>query len=115
METGEIKTDKHKKVLRFLLDNDNMYLPDLEAIMEVTASVFKTLEKKGYIEIVEKQIERNPFINKHVEKDEAKVLNKEQKRAYDAISYCIENNEPTQSLIYGITGSRKNRNIYAIN
>ncbi len=31
---------------------------------DVTRSVIKTLEKNGYIEIVEKKIERNPFIHK---------------------------------------------------
>lgn len=107
ISSGEIKSDKHKKVLEFLLDNDEVYLPDLEKILEVTSSVFKTLEKNGYVEIVEKQIERNPFINKNVEKDEPKILNEEQQRAYDAISFCIENNEPTKSLIYGVTGSGK--------
>lgn len=111
--SGEVKSDKHKKVLNFLLDNDGMYLPDLEKIMEVTKSVFKTLEKNEYIEIIEEQIERNPFINKNVEKDEPKVLTEEQQKAYDSISFCIENEEPTKSLIYGITGSRKNRNLFA--
>lgn len=108
LESGEIKSNKHKKVLSFLLDNGEVYLPDLEKILEVTSSVFKTLEKKGYIEISEKQIARNPFGNKKIERDKPKKLNTEQKKAYDAISFCIENNEFTQSLIYGITGSRKN-------
>jgi primosomal protein N' (replication factor Y) len=106
--SGVIKSAKHKKALEFLIDNDGMYLPDLEKILELTKSVFNTLEKNGYIEIVEKQIERNPFINKNVQRDKPKKLTEEQQRAYDSISYCIENDEPTRSLIYGITGSRKN-------
>lgn len=113
--SGEIKSDKHKKVLNFLIENDGTYISDLEAFSEVSKSVFKTIEKNGYIEIVEKQIERNPFINKDIQKDEPKVLNSEQQRCYDCISFCIENNEYTRSLIHGITGSRKNRNIFAIN
>ena len=41
ISSGEIKSEKHKKVLEFLLDNDEVYLPDLEKILEVTSSVFK--------------------------------------------------------------------------
>lgn len=113
--SGEIKSDKHKKVLNFLLENDGAYISDLEMFTEVNKSVFKTIEKNGYIEIIEKQIERNPFINKNIEKDEPKVLTVEQKKCYDSICFCIENNEYTRSLIHGITGSRKNRNIFTIN
>ncbi len=107
IENGKIKSDKHIRVLRFLMENDGMYISDLEILTEVNRNIFKTIEKNGYIEIVEKQIERNPFINKNIEKDEPKVLNEEQKRCYDSINFCIENNEFSKHLIYGITGSGK--------
>lgn len=113
--SGEIKSEKHKKVLNFLLENDGVYISDLENFTEVSKSVFKTIEKNGYIEIIEKQIERNPFINKNIEKDEPKILNEQQRRCYESISFCIENSEYTRSLIHGITGSRKNRNLFAAN
>ncbi len=98
---------RSKKVLEFLIQNDGMYLPDLENIMEISSSVCKTLEKRGYIEIVQKQIERNPFLNKNVEKDEPKQLNAEQKKAYNSIARAIEDKENMRALIYGITGSGK--------
>ena len=104
---GKIKSDKHIRVLRFLTENDGMYISDLEILTDVNRSVFKTIEKNGYIEIIEKQIERNPFVHKNIEKDEPKVLNEEQKRCFDSISFCVENNEFSKHLIYGITGSGK--------
>lgn len=107
IEEKIIKSEKHIKVLKFLIDNDGTYISDLEAITDVSKSIFKTLEKNGYIEIVEEQIERNPFINKEVKRDKPKILTEEQQRAYNAISRCIEDNEYTSSLIYGITGSGK--------
>lgn len=107
IEIGKIKSDKHIRVLKFLENNDGIYVSDLEAITEVSKSIFKTLEKNGYIEIVEKQIERNPFINKKISRDEPKKLNKEQQNCFDAISSSIENNEFSKNLIYGITGSGK--------
>ena len=66
---GIIKSDKQKRVLEFLCENDGVYSPDLEVLTEVTSGVFKTLEKNGFVEIVEKQIERNPFINKNITRD----------------------------------------------
>lgn len=107
IEDGKIKSEKHIKVLRFLMENDGIYISDLEAIVDVRKSIFKTLEKNGYIEIIKKQIERNPFMSKDVKKDNPKELTEEQERAYNSISSCIENSEYTRSLIFGITGSGK--------
>ena len=107
IESEKIKSEKHIRVLRFLEENDGVYISDLELLTEVSKSIFKTLEKNGYIEIVEKQIERNPFIHKNIEKDKKKILNEEQKKCFDSINFCIENEEFSKHLIYGITGSGK--------
>ena len=107
IENQKIKSDKHIRVLRFLMENDGVYISDLEILTDVNRSVFKTIEKNGYIEIIEKQIERNPFINKNIEKDEPRILNEEQRKCFDSISFCVENNEFSKHLIYGITCSGK--------
>ena len=107
IETEKIKSDKHIRVLKFLEENDGVYKSDLELITGVSSSTIKTLEKNGHIEIIEKQIERNPFIHKNIEKDEPKVLNKEQKKCFDSIAFCTDNNEFSKHLIYGVTGSGK--------
>ena len=107
LDKGIIKSDKQKRVLEFLIQNDGVYSPDLEVLTEVTSAVFKTLEKNGYVEIVEKQIERNPFINKNITKDEKRVLTDEQQKCFDGINFFIQNDEYSSNLIYGITGSGK--------
>ncbi len=107
IETQKIKSDKHIRVLKFLEDNDGIYKSDLEILSDVSPSIIKTLEKNGHIEIIEKQIERNPFIHKNVEKDAPKKLNEEQKKCFDSIASYIDNNEFSKHLIYGITGSGK--------
>ncbi len=107
IENGKIKSEKHVRVLKFLEGNDGIYISDLEILTEVSKSIIKTLEKNGYIEILEKQIERNPFIHKNIERDIPKVLNEEQKKCFDSIAFCIDNNEFSRHLIYGITGSGK--------
>lgn len=107
IELGKIKSEKHIKVLRFLEKNDGMYSPDLEAITGVSRAVFKTIEKNGYINFQEKQIERNPFLHKNIERDYPKTLTDEQQKCFDGINFCIENEEFSKNLIYGITGSGK--------
>ena len=107
IDNGKIKSDKHIRVLKFLMENDGIYISDLEILTDVNRSVFKTIEKNGYIEIVEKQIERNPFVHKNIEKDKPRILNDEQKKCYDSIMFSIDNDEFSKHLIYGITGSGK--------
>ncbi len=107
IETGKIKRENHIKVLRFLMENDGIYISDLETVLDVSASIIKTLEKNGYVKIEKKAIARNPFIHKNVERDKPKKLNDEQKKCFDSISFAIENDEYMKCLIYGITGSGK--------
>lgn len=115
IETGKIKSEKQIRLLRFLINNDDIYISDLEEFTEVSKAIMKTLEKNGYIEIYEKQIERNPFINKEVEPSTKLKLTREQQKAYEKIEEAIDDKMNCEFLIFGVTGSRKNRNISAIN
>lgn len=115
IETKKIKSDKQIRALEFLKENDGILTTDLEAFCEVSRAVINTLEKNGYIEIIEKQVERNPFINKNVKKDNDLELTDEQKKAYTEIVKSMNNNEFKEFLIYGVTGSRKDRNLFTTN
>ena len=85
IEIGKLKNAKHIKVLRFLEENDGTYKADLEMLMEVSSSVLKTLEKNGYIEIIEQKIERNPFKDREIKRDKPLSLTEEQQQAFDKI------------------------------
>ena len=64
IETEKIKSPKHIKVLKFLEDNEGVYIGDLEAILDVTRAVIKTLEKNGHIEIIEEKIRKKSICRK---------------------------------------------------
>lgn len=115
IETGKLKSEKHIRVAKFLTNNDGIYISDLEILTDVSKSVFKTMEKNGLIEIVEKPIERNPFATKKVERDKPRDLTDEQKECFYGIAEDIEFNQYSKNLIFGITGSRKNGNLFTIN
>lgn len=108
IQSGLIKSPKQIRVLEFLKENDGIYIIDLESLTDTTRAITKTLEKNGYIEIIEKQIERNPLINKKVPKDSNLQLNEEQQRCYNEVISSIEQAKYNEFLLYGVTGSRKN-------
>lgn len=115
IEQGKIKSEKHIRILRFLMENDEITISDLEMFTDTSRAIIKTLEKNGYIEIIEKQVDRDPFLNKEVEKTDKLKLTIEQQKAYEKIEEAIEDRMHTEFLIFGVTGSRKNRNIFASN
>ncbi len=108
IRTGKLKSEKHIRVAKFLLDQDGIYISDLEILTDVSKSILKTMEKNGILEIVEKPIQRNPFARKKVEKDTPKILTEEQKYCFNGIAEDIEEGQYSKNLIFGITGSRKN-------
>ena len=100
IETKTLKSEKQIKLLRFLEENDGTNISDLEAITEVSKSIMKTLEKNGYIEIIEEKVERNPFIHKKIKRDEKLKLTDEQQEVFDTINFMIENNEFSEFLLH---------------
>ncbi len=106
IENKVLKSEKQIRVMNFLKENEGVLVTDLEAFADVSRNIINTLEKNGYLEIVEKQVERNPFINKNVQKTVDLELTTQQKLAYDTVLDTINKNEFKEFLIYGITGSR---------
>lgn len=102
IEEGIIKSEKQKRLLTFLFENEGIHISDLEVLTDTSRSAIKTLEKNGYIEIVEEKVNRNPFAHKEINRDNPLKLTDEQQMAYDKISK--ENYK--EFLIYGVTGSR---------
>lgn len=111
IEVGNIKTKKQVEIMEFLIENEGISTVYLEEFLKISRPTLKKLEDNGYIEILQKKVERNPFKNREVKRDKALKLNDEQKKAFSKIN----NSNYKEFLIYGITGSRENRNIFTIN
>lgn len=115
IESKKLKSDKQIRALRFLLENEGVLVSDLEMFADVTRSIINTLEKNGYLEIIEQQVERNPFEHKVLAKDKDLKLTEEQEQAYQAIGNSMDDYFYSEFLLFGVTGSRKNRNIFTTN
>ena len=107
IESGKIKSEKHKKILKFIRDNEGASISEIEELTGCSRAIVNTLVKNGYLEKVEKKIERNPLENKEIEKSNKYELTEEQKNAYTNIGKSIEEKRFEEFLIYGITGSGK--------
>ena len=107
IESGKIKSEKHKKILKFIRDNEGASISEIEELTGCSRAIVNTLVKNGYLEKVEKKIERNPLENKKIEKSNKYELTEEQKNAYTNIGKSIEEKRFEEFLIYGITGSGK--------
>ena len=105
--TGKIKSEKQKRALEFLKENEGATASEIEIFTDCSKAILKTLEKNGYIEFIEKKIERDPLENKKIEKTTKLELTEEQKIAYERIKESIEQNKYEEFLLYGVTGSGK--------
>jgi len=110
-----LKSDKQIQTLNFLIQNEEVMQSEVIAFAGSSSSVIKTLEKNGYIEIIEKEINRNPLKNKNIVQTKNLELTKEQQKAMNRIEGTIIDKCFKEFLIHGVTGSRKDRNIFTIN
>lgn len=113
IETGKIKSEKQKKIIHFIQDNEGATIPEIEMLTDCSRAIVNTLIKNGYLEIIEEKIERNPLELKNIEtikkKEETEklVLTEEQKNAYQKVEQKIEEKSYQSFLLYGVTGSGK--------
>ena len=112
IETGKIKSEKHKRIINFVKQNEGVTIPEIEMYTDCSRSIVNTLMKNGYLEILEKKIERDPLEGKNIEKTNNLELTDEQQIAFEKVKMQMEKEEYKSFLLYGVTGSRKNRSIF---
>ena len=107
IQTEKIKSEKQKRVLNFIKDNEGATIPEIEMFTDCARGIVNTLLKNGYLEIVEKKLERNPLLGRDCEKTYKLKLTEEQEKAYKSVEESINNKQYQQFLLYGVTGSGK--------
>ena len=108
IEQKKFKSEKQIRTLKFLIQKGEALISDIEIFADSSRAVVNALCKKGYVKIVQKKVERNPFQEKDIGKTENLKLTDEQQRAFDTICDSIDEMLFSEFLIYGVTGSRKN-------
>ena len=100
IETKKIKSEKHIRILKFLMQNEIISATELEIFTDTSRAILKTLEKNGYIELIEEQVNRNPFINKKVQKTNKLSFTEEQQITYNKIQKAIDDNKNSEFLLW---------------
>ena len=107
-KTNEGATNRQVEILNKLKDLGEVKLIDFEKDAKTTRATIIKMQEKGFVEIIEKSIYRDPLsIFNNVEKDEFPELSDEQKEIFKEISNKIDNKEKNPILLNGITGSGK--------
>lgn len=115
IESGKLKSAKQIRALKFLLKNGDSLVSEIKMFADTSRAVINTLLKNEYVEIIEKKIERNPFEDKEIQKTQKLKLTDEQQKAFNVIKDSMDDMLFSEFLIFGVTGSRKNRNLLTIN
>ena len=68
IETRKIKSEKQKKIINFVKDNEGVTIPEIEMFLDCSRAIVTTLIKNGYLELIEQKVERNPLKLKDIEK-----------------------------------------------
>ena len=110
IETNKIKSEKHKKVIKFVRDNEGVTIPEIEMLIDCSRAIVNTLVKNGYLEIVPKKVEREPLKDKDLERTSNLKLTEEQEMAYELIESSIdEENLQKFSTIWGYRFAEKQK------
>ncbi|WP_339315610.1 primosomal protein N' [Paenibacillus sp. FSL R10-2734] len=104
------KSARQKEVLSFLIEREAtlpMALKEVLSALQVTASTVKGLEEKGFIEISEIEVYRDPYQGRDFKPTTPLLLTAEQEIVYTRISRTLEEQLHEVFLLHGVTGSGK--------
>lgn len=107
LESNQIKNIGQIKVLEILIENEYISVADIQRFANVSRSVINTLIKNTLIEHITIEVQRDPLRHLSYEKTTPLVPTNEQKEVLDDIKKDIYNNEFSETLIFGVTGSGK--------
>lgn len=95
------------RVIGVLRESGEMLLSELIEAAEVSSSPIKTLEKKGIVEIFEKEILRDPFRQSAPASPKAITLTADQESVLERICGAEDTGDYAAFLLHGVTGSGK--------
>ncbi|HBQ64599.1 MAG TPA: primosomal protein N' [Clostridiales bacterium] len=104
---NRIRMIQQIRLLQLLLDVPFEKVHELTRMAGVSASVLKTLEKKGYINLFPREVIRDPFDHRTIAPTFPQAPTRDQKLVLEAILPCVGSGQAREYLIHGITGSGK--------
>ncbi len=108
IEGAKPLSEQQERVIKILFDSaEPIAFAQLAEMAEVSASVIRTLEKRGYIAVFTREVRRDPLAHlKHLRPDELSLTEKQQS-ALDKITAKLDEGDYAAFLLHGVTGSGK--------
>ncbi|MCX8074769.1 MAG: primosomal protein N' [Clostridia bacterium] len=107
IQNGMIKSPKHIRLLRFLIDNETTFLNDVVEGLSISKPVINTVEKNGYIRFGKVDIQDDISSDMDIKPTYALDPTPEQESAIKTLSKFVDSNEFKECLLFGVTGSGK--------
>ncbi|HYP26984.1 MAG TPA: primosomal protein N' [Blastocatellia bacterium] len=100
--------EQQKRVIEILASSaDAVGLGELIEAADVSASVIRTLEKRGLCEVFAREVRRDPLAHMEQRQMDLVMLNEEQQAALDSILEKMNEGKYATFLLHGVTGSGK--------
>ena len=107
IDINSLKGEKQKKAIEFIMKNQGLTIPEIMNFSGVSRETINSLVKKGYIEIKQEKVDRNPLSLKKSNENKKLKLTEEQELALEKVENSIEEKKFEEFLLYGVTGSGK--------
>lgn len=100
-------TPRQTEIAQLVAELGSATLKEITYFTGVSPSVISTLEKKGVVEIFEKELYRSPIKQTKNENIEKITLTEEQNKAFETLCEKLDSDKGEAALLYGVTGSGK--------
>jgi primosomal protein N' (replication factor Y) (superfamily II helicase) len=109
IEGSKPLNEQQEKVIRILFDSpEPIAFAQLAEMADVSASVIRTLEKRGFIEVFMREVRRNPLGHLKLQSSQdGIVLAPKQQAALAQIVEKLDERKYAAFLLHGVTGSGK--------
>lgn len=104
---GRKLTETQLRILETLKDHDSLALPELLTRASATSSSVNTLQKRGFIEIFEERMRRDPLGQATFDQDEDYELTEDQLQVLAELDKPLRARAYAAFLLHGVTGSGK--------
>lgn len=102
------RANKQQEVLRYLMEHPHaIRLTELMEVVEVGASTVKSLADRGWIELREVEVMRDPYAGRAFAKTQPLPLTVEQSGVFAEIQGAVAHERHEVFLLHGVTGSGK--------
>jgi primosomal protein N' (replication factor Y) (superfamily II helicase) len=98
---------KAMEILAVIREAGDISGADLRKRFGACTPQLKRLTELGLSREEEREVYRDPFKDHIVTRDEPRLLHTHQKDALDAVAHCLDRQQFTPFLLYGVTGSGK--------